>query len=149
MGDATTCEMQMKNAARETGLPQAAAASGADGAIMGSVAEGQKRWGGKRSAVEVSVSPWALYTFSAVRGQARGQVGIVAAAGEPNIGGTSSETLEFALGMFLLARNGTGDFFGYNHGGRKPPWSHWPRWADADTSWAEARHRLYKFTIRI
>ncbi len=55
--------------------------------------------------------------------------------GLPPCGGYT--TLEFELALFLLAR-GSGDtpsYFEYNH----DSWSHWPRWSDAETSWAEVQ----------
>ena len=55
--------------------------------------------------------------------------------GLPPCGGYTR--LEFELALFLLAR-GSGDtpsYFEYNHNS----WSRWPRWSDAETSWAEVQ----------
>lgn len=47
-------------------------------------------------------------------------------------------SLEFELGMFLVSRGGpegASSYFEYNH----EKWSKWPRWGDAETSWAEVQ----------
>ena len=51
-------------------------------------------------------------------------------------GGSKKSSLEFQLAMFLVARGGPSgppSYFEYNHESR----SRWPRWGDAETSWAE------------
>ena len=52
--------------------------------------------------------------------------------------------------MFLLARETRNDsptglrsHFGYDHEG----WSGWPRWADADSSWAEVKELFAKVAV--
>ena len=45
---------------------------------------------------------------------------------------------EFALGMFMVSQGGADakqSYFEYNH----DKWTKWPRWADGDTSWNEAK----------
>lgn len=98
--------------------------------------------GSGRTAANLTVVAFAAYRqFRS--GQCLGLVPPKATLGADAPPASAKVPLEFALAMFLLAREthnntlagGIRSHFEYDHDG----WAGWPRWADSDTSWEEVK----------